>query len=101
MLDRVFPASCEERDEVGSYWAFHSPLEMGSRFFPHLHMHRQLSGNMFSATIPEFRQVDTGEQILSRAHKDETKHQMQFIDQSGAKILLNRRHTPADAYVPV
>src|SRR5579884_2160595 len=62
-------------------------------------MHSQIGGGVFGTTIPEFRQVETGEQILSRAHEDRSKYQVQFIDQPRAKILLNRRHPAADPYV--
>jgi hypothetical protein len=66
-------------------------------FTPELYVHGEFSGDMFGRPIAECGHVDTGEQILSRAHEDGTEYQMQFVDQPGAKILLNGRDTAADS----
>src|SRR4051794_31070382 len=71
------------------------------RLFLELHMDGELGGTVFYTSIPEFCHVDSCEQIFARAHKDRAKHQMQFVDQAGTKVLLNRGNTAANPHVPI
>jgi hypothetical protein len=59
-----------------------------------------LAGNVFGAFVTEGWQVDTGKQILASAHENWPKRKMQFVDEFRSEILLNRRDTATDPYIP-
>src|SRR5579872_4204803 len=49
--------------------------------------------------IPKRTQIETSEQIFARAEKDCRNSKMQFINQTRAQVLLDRRHAAADPNV--
>src|SRR5581483_4609610 len=73
----------------------------GLRLFLNNHMRRELGGNMFRTPVPELCQVEACEYILARTYKDWTESEVQFVNEAGAKILLNRGYTATDPHVLV
>src|ERR1700730_11513143 len=56
-------------------------------------------GNVLGALIAELRQVDSSEKAFSGAEEDGGNGKVQFVDQSGAEILLDGSDSPAEADV--
>ncbi|SFA96942.1 hypothetical protein SAMN04515620_11050 [Collimonas sp. OK607] len=59
-------------------------------------MGRMLCRNIFGALITEFWQVDAGKKMFSGAEKDRGDNEVQFVYESGAKVLPNRGDTAAE-----
>ena len=62
-------------------------------------MHGELSRYVFSAAVAELSKVEAGEEVLARAHENGTDGEVEFIDQTGAKILPDGGRTAADTHV--
>lgn len=63
-------------------------------------MCRMRCRHIFSASIAKFWQVDAGKQVLPGAEKDRGDNEMQFVDQSCAKVLPNRGYAAAEPDIP-
>src|SRR5262249_18369027 len=90
--------SSKRRDQI------RSPLtvcESGglSGVFLQNNVQREVGRDIVRTTISEFCKIEAAEQILAGAHHDGTEHEMQLVDEPGAKVLANRRGAAADADV--
>ena len=59
-------------------------------------MHREIRRHVFGAAVAELSKVEAGEEVLARAQEDGTEGEVQLVNQTGAKELLDGGDTAGD-----